>query len=96
MNEYTLASLAFLGLGLLLAWARGLLRKRALWAGLAGFALLTVAFDVVMTGVGLYSYAGWSRSGLGVGRMPIEDLLYGLALYLVAVSAFGRGLRAPD
>ena len=91
-----MASLAVLGLGLLLAWTRGLLRERALWLGLAGFAALTVVFDVVMTQAGLYSYAGWSRSGLGVARMPVEDLLYGLALYLVAVSTFGGRLRAPQ
>ncbi|WP_338201647.1 lycopene cyclase domain-containing protein [Candidatus Nephthysia bennettiae] len=95
MREYTLAALAVLGLGLLIAGWAGLLRRRALWAGLAGFGLLTVIFDLLMTAVGLYSYSSTTRSGLGLGRMPVEDLLYGLGLYLIAVSAFTRGSRDP-
>ena len=95
MREYTLAALAVLALGLLAAgWAR-LLRRPALWVGLAGFALLTVVFDVLMTAVGLYSYSSTARSGVGLAKMPVEDLLYGLGLYLVAVSAFTRGSRDP-
>jgi lycopene cyclase domain-containing protein len=95
VREYTVAALAVLGLGLLVAGRAGLLRRRALWAGLAGFALLSVVFDVLMTAVGLYSYSSAARSGLGLGRMPLEDLLYALGLYLVAVSAFSRGSRDP-
>jgi lycopene cyclase domain-containing protein len=89
------AALAILAAGLLAAAWTDLLRSRALWAGLAAFALLTVVFDVLMTAVGLYSYAPGARSGLGLGRMPVEDLLYGLGLYLVAVSAFAGGSRDP-
>jgi small toxic polypeptide LdrA/B/C/D len=95
VREYTLAALAVLALGLLAARWAGLLRRRALWAGLAAFAVLTVVFDLLMTAVGLYSYSSTARSGLGLGRMPIEDVLYGLGLYLVAVSAFSRGSGDP-
>jgi lycopene cyclase domain-containing protein len=75
-------------LALGLSGARGIWRDRALWLGLAGFALMTVAADVVLTGVGVYTYDPRFNAGLLIGRMPIEDLAYGLAFYLVAVTVF--------
>lgn len=88
MREYTVASALVLLLALLLAGARGLWSDRALWLGLILFGLMTVAADVVLTGIGVYTYASRFNAGLLIGRMPVEDLAYGLALYLVAVTTF--------
>jgi lycopene cyclase domain-containing protein len=88
MREYSVAAFVVLLGALGLAGARGLLGDRALWLGLLAFASLTVVADVVLTGVGIYHYDSRFDSGLTLGRMPIEDLAYGLALYLVAVTAW--------
>jgi lycopene cyclase domain-containing protein len=88
MKEYTLASLLILLLALLLAGVRGLWTDRALWLGFLIFGLMTVAADVILTGVGVYTYDPRFNAGLLIGRMPLEDLAYGLALYLVAVTTF--------
>ncbi|MGI8564731.1 MAG: lycopene cyclase domain-containing protein [Candidatus Dormibacter sp.] len=88
MREYTLASLGLLLVAAVLAAVTGSWRRPAFWAGIVVFGLLTAAFDLLMTSEGLYHYADRYRSGVGIGRMPVEDLLYGLALYAVAVSAW--------
>jgi hypothetical protein len=36
------------------------------------------------------TYGREHNAGLYLGPMPIEDLLYGLGLYLVAIAAWGR------
>jgi lycopene cyclase domain-containing protein len=66
------------------------LRKRSTWAGAAAFAALTVAADNLVIRAGVYGYRDRFRWGPRVGRMPIEDLGYGIALYLVAVSVWSR------
>lgn len=88
MKEYTLASLAVLLGALGVASLRGVVRHRALWIGLVAFAALTIVADVVITQIGVYRYDGRFDSGVGIGRMPLEDLAYGLALYLIAVTAW--------
>jgi lycopene cyclase domain-containing protein len=88
MREYTAASALVLLLAVGLAGVRGLWTDRALWLGLIFFGLMTVAADVVITGVGVYTYAPRFNAGLLIGRMPVEDLAYGLALYLVAVTTY--------
>ncbi len=49
------------------------------------FALLTVVVDVLLTRVGVYAHRPQFNTGILIDRMPIEDLLYGIAPYLVAV-----------
>jgi lycopene cyclase domain-containing protein len=87
--EYTIASLACLAGGFGVAAARGVLRERATWLGLAAFGAITVVADTVLTGVPIVTYGRRFNAGVYLGPMPIEDLLYGLALYLVAVAAWG-------
>jgi lycopene cyclase domain-containing protein len=93
VKEYTIAALAVLVLALALVTALGLSRDRALWAGLLVFAVMTVAADMALTGIGVYGYDRRFNAGIYLGRMPLEDLAYGLALYLVAVAAW-RGWEA--
>jgi lycopene cyclase domain-containing protein len=93
--EYTIASLAFLAGGLGVAAARGVLRERATWLGLAVFGAITVVADTILTGVPIVTYGRRFNAGVYLGPMPIEDLLYGLALYLVAVAAWGRRPMSP-
>lgn len=95
MREYSAASAAIFLLAVGLAGARGLWTDRALWLGLILFGLMTVAADVILTGTGVYTYASRFNAGLLIGHMPLEDLAYGLALYLVAVTTF-RWDRARD
>lgn len=88
MPEYTLAASGVLAVAAVFAALRGVLRRRAVWIGLAIFALLTVAADVVLTRVGVYGHGSARNAGILIDRMPIEDLMYGIALYLVAVVAW--------
>ena len=90
MPEYTLASLLVLALGLVAAGLAGVLRERAAWAGLAAFGMVTIAADIVLTGLPIVTYGREHNAGLYLGPMPVEDLLYGLGLYLVAIAAWGR------
>jgi len=93
MPEYTAASIAVLAGAALAAWWRGALDRRAGWLGLAVFGAATVVFDLVLTGLPIVTYGPGTASGLAIGPMPVEDLLYGLAIYLVAIAAWvpGRG-----
>jgi len=88
--EYTLASLLVLAAGLVAAAVAGVLRERAAWLGLAAFGLVTVVADLALTGLPIVTYLDRFRSGVAIGPMPVEDLLYGLGLYLVAIAAWGR------
>ncbi len=101
MPEYTLASVLVLALGFVVAGVAGVLRERAAWAGLLAFGAITVVADLMLTGLPIVTYGREHNVGLYLGPMPIEDLLYGLGLYLVAVAAWGRrpaegNLRAAD
>ncbi len=88
MREYTLAATIALALALALAGWRGRLGDRSLWVGMGIFAALTVGADVGLTYVGVFSYAPQFLSGIRIVRMPLEDLLYGLALYLTAITVY--------
>ncbi len=90
MPEYTLLALAFLVGAFALAALAGMLREGAAWAGLLVFGLITVAADLVLTGLPIVTYGAGYDTGLRIGPMPVEDLIYGLALYLVAIAAWGR------
>ena len=93
MPEYTIAAVLWLGgaslaAGLVGGRRWGLLGQRRAWITLAVFAGFTVVFDVILTGLPIVTYADELRSGISIGPMPIEDLLYGLALALTAMAAF--------
>jgi len=88
MPEYTVASVAVLAGAAVAAWWRGALAGRAGWLGLVVFGAATLAFDLVLTGLPIVTYGAGTTSGIAIGPMPIEDLLYGLALYLVAIAAW--------
>jgi lycopene cyclase domain-containing protein len=90
MPEYTLASLVVLALGLVLAGLAGVLRERTAWLGLVAFGLVTIVADIVLTGLPIVTYGREFNAGIYLGPMPLEDLLYGLGLYLVAIAAWGR------
>lgn len=88
MPEYTLAATLTAAAALLVAAWRRRLREPSIWFGLAAFAALTLVADVALTQVGVFRYDPRFLSGIRVDRMPIEDLEYGVALYLVAVSTW--------
>jgi lycopene cyclase domain-containing protein len=88
MPEYTLAAVAALGVASLAALAVGLHRRRSTWLTVLVFGACTVVFDLLLTGLPIVTYDDAYRSGVGIGPMPIEDLLYGLALCLTALSAW--------
>ena len=90
MPEYTLLSLVLLAGGLAWAWLAGVLRERGAWYGLVVFGLITIVADLGLTGLPIVTYGRDFNIGIYLGPMPIEDLLYGLALYLVAIAAWGR------
>lgn len=90
MREYSAAAAVILGGATVAAARAGVLRRRASWIGLGAFAALTVAADNLLIAARVYGYSRRDRSGIEVGRMPLEDLAYGIALYLVALSAWNR------
>jgi lycopene cyclase domain-containing protein len=90
MPEYTLASAVVLAVALALAAATGMLRERAAWLGLVAFGAMTVVADLALTGLPIVTYGPRHNASITIGPMPVEDLLYGLALYLVAITAWGH------
>ena len=84
--EYTLAASAAALAAISIAGLQGLLTQRAYWYGLAAFASLTVVSDSVLVSNGVFTFGSRFISGLRIGAMPIEDLLYGAALYTLAVT----------
>jgi lycopene cyclase domain-containing protein len=85
MNEYTVAATVILAVVVTVGIDQGIFRRRSVWTGLLVFSLLTIVVDVILTRVGVYVHRGRFNAGILIDRMPIEDLLYGMALYLVAV-----------
>ena len=98
MPEYTIASILYLAIATAVMEWRGLFRDRRIWIALAAFGLMTVAFDLILTGLPIVTYGEGLRSGVALGPMPIEDLLYGIALAMTALIAAdlasGRGGHA--
>ena len=88
MPEYTAAALAVLALAVVAAAWQGLLRRRSTWLGLGVFGAATIVADLVLTGLPIVTYGDHHVRALMLGPMPLEDLLYGLALYLVAATAW--------
>ncbi|HEX4212673.1 MAG TPA: lycopene cyclase domain-containing protein [Candidatus Dormibacteraeota bacterium] len=89
--EYTLAAVAALIAALGITVAGGGPRHTGLWLGLAIFAALTVAGDSLLIRLGVFGYADRYRSGIDVVAIPVEDLLYGCALYLIANTVWSWG-----
>jgi lycopene cyclase domain-containing protein len=93
MNEYTLVASAVLLLVAVLAGVRGAYGRPWVWIGMAVFAVLTIVADVMLTRIGVYRHRPMFNAGILIDRMPIEDLLYGIALYLLAVVAWSWSPR---
>ena len=93
MAEYTVAAILFLVVAVLAAGAVGLLRRRSTWVTLAVFAAFTVVFDIILTGLPIVTYGDDFTIGIAIGPMPIEDLLYGLALALAAMTGSTMATR---
>jgi lycopene cyclase domain-containing protein len=91
--EYTYAAGALLLVAGALTIARGAARDRALWLGLLTFAVLTVLADSLLVRMGVFGYRAPYRSGLDVLAIPVEDLMYGCGLYLLAVAAWSGRSR---
>ncbi len=94
--EYTLAAAAAALAAISVAGLQGLLARRAYWYGLAAFAALTIISDSVLVSNGVFTFGGRFISGIRIGPMPIEDLLYGAALYSLTVTVHewnGKGLQ---
>ena len=101
MPEYTFAAIATLGIVMAVVWWTGLLRRRSTWLGMAIFGAATIVADLVLTGLPIVTYGDHHVRELQLGPMPLEDLLYGLALFLVAALAWdaarpGRRRGAGD
>ncbi len=92
--EYTYAAGALLALALALTTVRGAGRDRALWLGLLAFAVMTVLADSLLVRFGVFGYRAPYRSGIDVLAIPVEDLMYGCGLYLLAVAAWSWRPRA--
>nr|WP_277628042.1 lycopene cyclase domain-containing protein [Arsenicicoccus dermatophilus] len=60
-----------------------------------GLLVLTVVFDNLMIAAGLFDYAPERRSGLLLGRAPVEDLAYPLGV-LVLLPALWRRRRTSS
>jgi lycopene cyclase domain-containing protein len=88
MPEYALGSVLVLGAALAVAGWRGLLGRRSTWLAMALFGAATIVADLVLTGLPVVTYGLEHLSGLMLGTMPLEDLAYGLALFLVAAIAW--------
>lgn len=96
MAEYTLAGVIVLAGALVAAWVTGVARLRATWLGFAVFLAMTVVFDFLLTGLPIVTYGAGTVSGIALGPIPVEDFLYGQALYLVAVAAWGTRTSLPE
>ncbi len=88
MPEYTATTIVVLALTLLVAGRRGLLRRRSTWLAAGIFSAVTIVADLVLTGLPIVTYDPAQLSGLMIGPMPIEDLGYGVALFLLAAIAW--------
>ena len=87
MMEYSVAAVILAAAAVALTALRGGLGDRALWLGLAIFAVLTVVADSTLVRAGVFGF-GDHVSGIRIVAAPVEDLLYGSALYLVANAAY--------
>jgi lycopene cyclase domain-containing protein len=92
---YTAAALLWLAGAAVVAWRAGTLRRRAAWLTLAVFLAFTVVFDALLTGIPIVRYGAGTDLGIRLGPIPVEDLVYGAALCLVAIAVFdaARGRR---
>lgn len=81
---YTLLNACFLLPAALLAWsARKRIPTRPWMLTAAVLIVLTIIFDNIMIGVGLFYYSPETSSGITIGLMPIEDLSYTVFAVLV-------------
>ena len=96
MSEYTLAAGMLLAIAAALAVVLGLHRQRWAWVGLVVFGVLTIVVDLMLRRFGVYAHGSRFQPTLLIDRMPVEDLLYGLALYLVAIVSWSGSTVFDD
>lgn len=95
---YTLLNACFLIPAALLAWsARKRIPIRPWLLTAAVLIALTIVFDNIMIGVGLFYYSPETSSGITIGLMPIEDLSYTVFAVLVLPALWAHLLQPrPD
>jgi lycopene cyclase domain-containing protein len=93
MIEYTMAGAAWLAAGLVLAAIAGILGRRRTWLAFAAFLGFTVVFDAILTGLPIVTYGDEHITGIRLGTTPVEDYLYGQALFLVAIASYELARR---
>lgn len=82
MQTYLLIGLPFIGLVLLLdtvllkTWV---VRTKQCWVVMACMLAMTLVFNQLLTGLPIVTYNEAHISGIKLGFMPIEDLLYTVA-----------------
>lgn len=94
MPAYTATALAWLIGATMLAGAAGILRRRATWIAFGVFFGFTVVFDAILTGLPIVTYGSEHATGIRLGTTPVEDYLYGQALFLTAVASHALASRA--
>ena len=91
---YTLLNACFLIPAALLAWsARKRIPTRPWLLTAAVLIVLTIIFDNIMIGVGLFYYSPETSSGITIGLMPIEDLSYTVFAVLVLPALWAHLLQ---
>ncbi|OFL68014.1 lycopene cyclase domain-containing protein [Brevibacterium sp. HMSC063G07] len=91
---YTLLNACFLIPAALLAWgARKRIPTRPWLLTAAVLIVLTIIFDNLMIGVGLFYYSPETSSGITIGLMPIEDLSYTVFAVLVLPALWAHLLQ---
>ena len=91
---YTLLNACFLLPAALLAWsARKRIPTRPWLLTAAVLIVLTIIFDNIMIGVGLFYYSPETSSGITIGLMPIEDLSYTVFAVLVLPALWAHLLQ---
>ena len=91
---YTLLNACFLIPAALLAWSAHKRIPTGPWLLTAAVLIaLTVIFDNIMIGVGLFYYSPETSSGITIGLMPVEDLSYTVFAVLVLPALWAHLLR---
>lgn len=91
---YTLLNACFLIPAALLAWSARTRVPTGPWLLTAAVLVtLTIIFDNIMIGVGLFYYSPETSSGITIGLMPIEDLSYTVFAVLVLPALWAHLLQ---
>jgi lycopene cyclase domain-containing protein len=72
------------------AWpqVRALARDRAFWLSLTVYMILCVMLDVFAVRLGWWSFPAPTNIGIAVGRVPIEEFLLFILIFISAIVAW--------